>query len=302
MSSEPGREEPRSPIMPDGERIGEGSRYIGVTASGLPVPPFKPSGGSPGPEAKWAGRTDEYRAKRHAYAQYKTRQRKAAKRPWWWNPDGVMERLEEGYRIGEIVEMAIKDCGGRVKLRILHRDIEKWKKLLPAFKEDYAKAMKLFTGGALPKEKWDLFFQAMAEYDGKVEHAAAALGIGKGVIYSMIDSRNGKVYSAEFERRFRMAEAERIGTIRSKLLAKAEGDLGNDKVRLAVLEASMPGLHSKKKTVVVEGGLDMRLSAGAVEQQEARQSALFAGRQRALGEGAGAVIEVTGQVVKEEVR
>lgn len=296
---EPG-ELPPSPVMPDGKRIGEGSRYIDVTPAGLPVPRFKPSGGTPGPEPRWEGRTDEYRAKRDAYRRYRAAQRKAAKRPGWWGPEGIIERLAEGMRVGEVVEQALKDCGFRMKLRALHLDIEKWKKLIPEFKADYERCQKLLSSGALPKEHWDVFFRAMAEYDGKVEHAAAALGIGKGVIYSMIDARNGKVYSAEFERRFRMAEAERMGSIRTKLLNHAESAAGDPKIQAAILEASMPALHSKKKTVVVEGGIDMRLTAGAVEQQEARSSALFAGRRQALGEGgSGAVIDVTPVPVKE---
>lgn len=287
-------------VYPDGKTAEDGSRYIGLTNDGLPIPERRPS--PPGTYTPWEGRTDRYRAVRDAKTQYRNRQRKASRRPGWWSPNGVIERLEDGEKVTDIIQEAVKACGGAVKLRILFRDIQRWKKMIPEFKADYERATHLYEGGALPPSRWDLFFKTMAAFDGKVEMACAALGIGAKVIYGMIDPQFKATYRKDFAERFKRAELDRMAPIRSRLLNNAESERADPKVQLAILEAAMPALHGKKKTLAVEGGIDLRMEQQAAEQQTVRERALFAGRKpHALPEHSEPItIDVVGELVKEE--
>jgi len=137
-----------------------------------------------------------------------------------------------------------------------------------------------------------------------VEHACAALGLGTGPIYAMLDSRNGKTFNKKFADRFRIAEAPRIGVIRTKFFRHAEQGDGNPKVQQAVLEVAMPALHGRKKTVAIEGGIDLRVERLALEQAAVRERALFAGREdRMLPATPDPItIDVAALAVKESVR
>lgn len=292
--SGPVRVPPPDVLAPDGKPYGAG-RYIGLTASGLPIPRKKKENCRP-------SRTDEYRAQRLERTRYRTRQRKAGRRPGWWNPDGVMAKLRDGLPVYAIIEEARKDAGNRISLASLHNDIKGWRKLLAAFDRDYKEMLALIPDGVLPEEAWEAFFDAMAEFEGKVEHACAALGIGTGPVYAMLDSRNGKTYSKKFADRFRIAEAPRMGVIRGKFLNHAENGAGDPQVQRAVLEAAMPALHGRKKTLEVQGGIDLRMEAQAQAQQTARERALFAGREPAALPAAPepVTLELVGELVKEE--
>jgi hypothetical protein len=300
------REQP--PIAPDGKLFGEG-RFIGVTDGGLPIPRSRPSPPHTKRNSEDGGpdvfpRSDEYRARRAAWDLYRSRQRKASRRPGWWSPNGVIDRLEDGESITTIIEQAVKDCGGRVKLRILFRDLQKWKKLVRGFKEDYQRATHLYDAGQLPQSRWELFFKTMAAFDGKVEMACAALGIGAKVVYGMLDPQFKATYSKPFAEQFKRAELQRMAPIRAQLLNNAEKPNADPKVQLAVLENAMPALHGKKKTVAVEGGVDLRLRNAATEQQAQRDRALFAGREpKALPAAVEpATIDVTPTRRAEELR
>lgn len=293
-------ERDQPPFAPDGKRFGEG-RYIGVTDRGLPIPEFS-RGGNHDTVSHWPGRTDEYRAQTDAYRRYRSAQRKNSRRPGWWSPNGVIERLEDGESITTILEAAVKDCGRTVKLRILFRDLQKWKKLIPGFKDDYRRATHLYEGGQLPQSRWDLFFKTMAAFEGKVEMACAALGIGAKVIYGMLDPQFKATYSKSFAEQFKRAELQRMAPIRAQLLNNAERPGADPKVQLAVLENAMPALHGKRKTVAVEGGVDLRLRDAAAEQQLQQDRALFQGREpKALPAAEEPItVEVIGELVKEE--
>lgn len=287
---------PPEVLAPDGKPFGVG-RYIGVLPDGTPVPRKKKENCRP-------SRTDEYRAQRLAQTRYRTRQRKAGRRPGWWNPDGVMARLREGLPVYAIIDQARKDAGNRISLSSLHADIRGWRKALPAFDRDYKEMLALVPNGVLPEEAWDAFFDAMAEFEGKVEHACAALGLGVGPVYAMLDSRNGKTYNKKFAERFRIAEAPRMGVIRTKYLRHAEDGDGDKNVQQAILEVAMPALHGRKKTVTVEGGIDLRLERQSMEQAAARERALFSGREEKQLPAAPEpiTIDVAALAVKESVR
>lgn len=290
---------PPDVLAPDGKPFGEG-KYIGLTALGLPVPAPRPSPANT--ITPWEGRTDEYRAGRDAYARYRNSQRKASRRPGWWNPNGVMDRLLDGEHITDLIQEAVKDCGGRVKMRILYRELAHWKRVLPAFKRDYERATNLYDRDCLPEKHWDAFFRAMREAKGKMEHACAMLKIGQKVVLGMLDPAFKGTYNKKFAERYRLAELERMAPIRARLLDGADSDDADPKVQLAVLENALPALHGKKKTVAVEGGIDLRLEAAAAEQQTARERALFAGREpKALPAAAEPItIDVTALAVKGE--
>lgn len=280
---------------------------MGITREGMPIPKIKsathvvrnPLDG--GPDVFY--RTNQYRAARDACTRYRRSMSKASKRPGWWSPNGVIERLEDGESISQILEKAVADCGRRVKVRILFRDLARWKKLIPGFKEDYKRATHLYQGKSLPESRWDLFFKTMETFDGKVELACGALGIGAKVIYGMLDPQFKTTYSKEFAERFRRAELDRMAPIRARLLNKAEREDADPKIQLAVLETAMPALHGKKKTVAVEGGLDLRLQASSEEQRAQRNRALFAPPEppKALPAAAEPItIDVIAEAVKEE--
>jgi hypothetical protein len=262
---------PPEVLAPDNKPYGAG-RYIGVLPDGTPVPRKKKEDCRP-------SRTDEYRAQRLERTRYRTRQRKAGRRPGWWSPDGVMAKLREGLPVYAIIDEARKDAGNRISLSSLHADVRGWRKALPAFDRDYKEMLALVPNGVLPEEVWDAFFEAMAEFEGKVEHACAALGLGVGPVYAMLDSRNGKTYNKRFAERFRIAEAPRMGVIRTKYLRHAENGDGDKTVQQAILEVAMPAMHGRKKTIAVEGGIDLRLERQSMEQAVARERALFAGRE-----------------------
>jgi hypothetical protein len=285
-------------LFPDYKPLGE-SRYIGLTPEGLPIPKRKPS--PPHTKKPWPGRINQYRAKYDAKTRRRRAQRMASRRPDWWSPNGVIERLENGERICQIVEQAEKDSGRRVKLRVLFRDLSRWKKMVKGFKEDYRRAQHLYQGNQLPKSRWGLFFKTMEAFDGKVEVACAALGIGAKVIYGMLDPQFKTTYSKDFAELFRRAELDRMAPIRSQLLNKAERPDADPKVQLAVLEAAMPALHGKKKTIDVKGGIALRLERAAEEQRAASIRALSSGReQKALPAAPEPVtVEIVAEAVKE---
>lgn len=286
---------PPEVLAPDNKPYGVG-RYIGVLPDGTPVPRKKKEDCRP-------SRTDEYRARRLERTRYRTRQRKAGRRPGWWNPDGVMAKLREGLPVYAIIEEARKDAGNRIALSSLHTDIRAWRQKLPAFDRDYKAMLALVPNGVLPEEAWDAFFEAMAEFEGKVEHACAALGLGVGPVYAMLDARNGKTFNKKFAERFRIAEAPRMGVIRTKYLRHAENGDGNPSVQEKVLENAMPGLHGRKKTIAVEGGIDLRLERQSMEQAVARERALFSGREEKQLPAASEpiTIDVAALAVKESV-
>lgn len=313
----PPPEYPPDGFYPDGKSPEE-SRYTGrVTATGLPIP--KPRVAHNRERAEGSSvRTDEYRAIRDAmararshtrtinpeyqeWAQRKRRQRKNLRRPGWWRPGQILEKLENGERITNLVEQAVKDCGGRVKRRILYRDIATWRRMWPGFAEAYTRAREVSRGGVVPAEMWDEFFQTMIDFDGKVENACEAMCIGRGIVMAMIDPALPKTYNKQFAERFRAAEAERYAEVRQKFFNKAERGDGDTKVQAMLLETGLPHLHGKKVKVDVEGTINHRLEAAAEEQVVQRSRALFAGRERALPAAPEPItIDVVAQVVTEE--
>lgn len=288
----------RPPIMPDGKPLGE-SKIIGWTADGLPIP--RPNPSPPNTKTPWEGRTDEYRAKRYARAQYRSAQRKAAKRCGWWNKDGVLEHLRNGEAFSDIVEKAVRDAGNRTTIATLYGDIRQWRRADPEFDAAFKEASLLKTG-VLPEDKWDLFFQAMADMDGKVELACKSIGIGQSLVYALLDPRNPKFFSQDFADRFRKEEGERAANVRSKLWRNAERGDGDPKTQLAVLETALPHLHGKKRSIEVTGGIDHRLTSALQDQRSTRARALFAGReQQALPAHEEPItVEIVGEVVREE--
>lgn len=292
---------------PDGKPFGVG-KYIGITAEGKPIPRLRETP----PEAKrnpFDGgpdvfyRSNEYRACRDATMRYRNSQRRASRRPHWWSPNGVIEKLEDGESITQILEQAVADCGRRVKVRILFRDLARWKKLVPGFKEDYKRATHLYQGQTLPESRWEMFFKAMEAFEGKVELACGALGIGAKVIYGMLDPQFKETYNKTFAERYRRAELDRWGPIRASMLNKLERPDADPKVQLAALATAMPALHGTKKTVAVEGGLDLRLHNAAEEQLAQRNRALFpAAPARSLPAAPEPVtIDVVAEAIKEEL-
>lgn len=245
-------------------------------------PPAHTKTGTSEPKPDGTGwvRTEEYRAGRAARADTRRYNRKVARRPKWWTPDGVLDRLEAGERLTDILDAAVRDCP--TKMRQLGRDIQGWKESDPFYRQRWEMASDILrSNGEFSADAQERFFSAMQECGGKLKHAAALCGIGAGLVLSMLDPRNKKLYNPAFAERYRQAEAPRIAEIREKHLAHAERGDGDAKVQQGILQTHLPHLHNPKQVVEVQASVEVnhKLSPELMAFQQSRARALLATRE-----------------------
>lgn len=256
-------------------------------------------------------------------------------RPAWWEPDQVLARLQQGEYVGALCQRASEQTDGYLSARTFRGDVSAWANSA-RWGEQFTKALSILykdnRGLLLVSKDWHgEFFFAMTENGGDGKAAADACGVGYGIVLAIMDRRN-HCYDQDFTEKYRIAEAERMGRIRSGYLEYAENGV-DDRMRLgvqeAVLKANLPTLHGTKQEMVVSGkvehehsgsvGLSVEvvaasrartqnlLSSRRVHVQEEAIAALGEGGQSrsgsgsALGEGS-VVIDITPQRQKEEAR
>lgn len=187
-------------------------------------------------------------------------------RPAWWSPEGVIDRLQNGEFVVQICQAAADDMWGAgitISTARLRAEISGWEESA-SWGEQLKAALKLWrkssAGEMVLSKAWHDDFIAAMETEqcaGDAELAAKMAGVGHGMVLAVLDSRN-KCYDADFAERFRIAELERVGRIRSKYMATAE-DVAGDGGKLAfhaqerVIEAALPSLHGRQQEVHVSG-------------------------------------------------
>lgn len=217
------------------------------------------------------------------------------RRPAWWSPEVILSLLQEGEYVGKICERAqaeLAESGYQIGLQQLRQEIGKWSETA-SLGEALKSALSLWRSRGLPeptlsKGWYDEFFHAMEQAGGDGKKAAEMVGVGYGLVLSVTDRRNKKLYDPEFAERFRAAEMERVGVVREKYFAHAiEGD--NFKVQEKILQGSLPHLHGARQEVHVSGrvehehehGLAPGLMREVIAASQARTSVLLRGREQA---------------------
>lgn len=230
---------------------------------------------------KWRGRTPEYQAKRAVKAAHRRDARKDSKRPGWWSPEGLLERLQSGERLIHVVEQAVKGAGGRISTRALHQDIKDWKGEFEGFADRYRAALNLRSGDQFATDWFDAFYEALEECDGNLKHACAATGVGRGIVEALRDPSNKQHFNRAFADRVRTLEGTRIGAISERYLEHAERGDGDPKVQEKVLASRMPHLHGQKSELKIAGEVTHihRVEQSILDQTEARRRGLFARRE-----------------------
>lgn len=228
----------------------------------------------------------------------KTRSCVKRERPEWWHPEGVITRLQEGTYIGVICEQCAREMaemGETMSVAALRSEVAKWANSA-SWGEQLTTALKLWkrsgTGAMILSKHWHPeFFAAMEQCGGVAEKAAAAVGVGYGIVLGLIDKRS-QYYDHDFAEQFRVGELERIGRIRSKYMDTAENGDGRVAVmaQQKIVEAALPHLHGPKQEVHVSGkvdhdhqhthGLSDELAAQLAQVSQERVRHMFAGRQR----------------------
>ncbi len=208
-------------------------------------------------------------------------------RPDWWKPEEVLRRLQDGQYVGTICMEAAAETGGGLSAKTLRTDVSNWAESA-SWGEQFQAALKILRpdgkGGIVVGKGWyDELFVAMEACEGEAERACEACGVSYGIVLSLLDRRN-KCYDKDFSERFRIAEAHRVGKVRSQYFRHAiEGD--NPKVQEKILESHLPHMHSGKQEVHVSGEVDLihgmspAMTAVVVQASQARMRALFQGRE-----------------------
>lgn len=231
-------------------------------------------------------------------------------RPEWWNPEEVLRRLQEGQYVGLICQEGAAEIDGEVSTKTLRADVSQWAESA-TWGEQFKAALKILRpdgkgGITIGKEWYEEFFVAMDACEGDAELACEACGVSYGIVLALLDRRN-KCHDKDFAERFRIAEAPRVGKVRSKYFKHAiDGD--NYKVQEKILESHLPHMHSGKQEVHVSGGVDVThgmspaMSAAVMAASQNRTRALFAGREPAAlpAHDEGRVIDISR--IKEAAR
>ncbi len=258
------------------------------------------------------------------------RQCERRQRPPWWEPEQILARLQSGEYVGNLCQRASEQTDGYLSARTLRGDISAWANSA-RWGEQFTKALSLLhkdnRGLLLVSKDWHAeFFYAMSENGGNGEAAAEACGVGYGIVLAIMDRRN-RVYDQDFTERYRIAEADRVGRIRSQYMEYAENGL-DDRTRIGVQEkvlaANLPALHSTKQEMIVSGKVEhehsgtVGLSVEVLAASRARTNGLLSSRRVAVQEeliaahrqpagllaedgaaGSGIVIDVTPQRQRE---
>lgn len=184
------------------------------------------------------------------------------KRPAWWNPEGVLQRLQAGEFVMAVCEAARADMQGagiELSLRKLRADIAAWEESAswgPQLKAALAIWKKeRGTGELVISKTWhDDFLSCMEVCDGNAERAAEMTGVSYGIVLAVLDKRNSKCYDPEFVEKFRVEELNRVGRLRELYMKTAEGE-GKLAMRAQeqILANALPVLHGQQKEVHVTG-------------------------------------------------
>lgn len=228
-------------------------------------------------------------------------------RPPWWTQEGVVGRLQDGAYIGELCVAASEEIaaeGYQCSPTKLRAEVSQWAESA-SWGERITAALKLIrktpAGLTVSKDWYDEFFIAMEHCDAVAERAAAAAGIGYGLVLACLDRRNKKLYDADFAERFRVAESERVGRLRAKHFVDAEGDgkLAAG-IRQKILETHAPSLHGPKQEVHFTGaveiahGITAELAEAVASASRDRMRVLSGAAERSLPASTGGqVIDVT---------
>lgn len=231
-----------------------------------------------------------------------TRSRTSVKRerPDWWNPEGVLDRLQSGSYIVQVCGQAAADMAGagvEISVSRLRADVAAWCESATwgdRLREALALWKRTSSGEMALQKHWhEDFFAAMEVTGGNAEQAAQQAGIGYGIVLAVLDRRN-KCHDAEFAERFRIAELERVGRIRTRYLEVAEAGEGKAALRAQerVIETALPMLHGQKQIneLHVSGrvehghehvhvhGLSAEIAREVIAASQARVQRLGAGR------------------------
>lgn len=228
-------------------------------------------------------------------------------RPEWWHQEGVVERLQDGAYIGELCLAAAEEmaeAGHKISVTRLRAEVSQWAESA-SWGERLQSALKIAKNTAkgviYSKDWYDEFFLAMERLDGVAEKAAQAAGVGYGLVLARLDKRNKAVFDPEFAERFRVAETERLGKLRSLHFIEAEGTgKAAGAIREKILQTHLPALHGPKQEVHVTGGVEVthgisaELAQAVADASRQRMRVLSGGREKALRSGGtGEVIDIT---------
>jgi hypothetical protein len=195
----------------------------------------------------------------------RTRRAVLRKRPSWWTPEGVLQRLQAGEFVMAVCEAARVDMEGAgvvLTVRKLRADISAWCESA-AWGEQLRQALTIWKKErgsdelVLSKTWHDDFLSCMEVCEGNAERAAAMAGISYGIVLAVLDKRN-KCHDAEFVEKFRQAELYRIGKMRELYMTTGEGEgkLAMH-VQEAILASAMPAMHGQQqKEVHVTGQVE----------------------------------------------
>lgn len=225
-------------------------------------------------------------------------------RPEWWTPEEVLRRLQDGQYVGLICKEGAAEVEEEVSAKTLRADVSQWAESA-TWGEQFRAALKILRpdgkgGITIGKDWYEEFFVAMEACEGEAELACEACGVSYGIVLALLDRRN-KCHDRDFAERFRIAEAPRIGKVRSKYFKHATDGEGNPKVQEKILESHLPHMHSGKQEVHVSGGVDVThgmspaMSAAVMAASQNRTRALFSGREPAAlpAHDGGQLIDIT---------
>lgn len=241
-------------------------------------------------------------------------------RPAWWTPENVLALLQAGEYVGTICQQAADELATQldgqhssaiVSWHTLRRDISVWAESL-TWGEQFERALSLVvkdhsTHELVYSKVWhDEFFFAMEASNGNMAKACEATGIGMGVVLAITDRRNRKAFDEEFAERLRIAEAQRVGTIREQYMQMAEDGIekgaakGIDarvvtRAQERIVETHLPHMHGTRQEVIVEGTVDHKHTHSHVHSIDPKTLAAVAAASEARVRGlrASPIIEMS---------
>jgi hypothetical protein len=180
--------------------------------------------------------------------------KKEKKRPAWWTPDLVLERLQDGHSAAEISELAAAEVG--LKVGTLRAELERWKASL-TYGARFREALELKGNNRddFTAAWWPRFFEAMDQEGGDFEKACLRADIKPRVILALCDPKS-RHYDKEFAAQYRLMEGDRHARIRGNLLRQAEApDASGGKLAQKVLEAALPHQHLPPQKLEISGAV-----------------------------------------------
>lgn len=215
---------------------------------------------------------------------------KEKRRPAWWTPEEVLDRLQAGESAGSLCDRAAAEV--ELAPQTLRGDIAVWQDSL-RYGEQFTRALELKGGslGAPDRELFESswyprFWEAMDLEEGNVAAACARAEVKPRVIYALIDPK-GEHYDRAFASRFRVMEGQRRARIRENVLKQAESpDADGAKIGLKILEAAEPHLHAPPQKVEVSGVLGHALLPPQLVAAAEQRARLVLDREpKRIGEG-----------------